>query len=210
MRPIHVDPRNVVDRDLAPVVAWLRAGHIVIFPTDTFYGAAVDATNPAAVAALFDLKGRAADAALPFVAASRAQIEAAFGPLTGLSRRLADRFWPGPLSLVLDAPATIAPAALAGGATIAVRVPDHPVARALVAAFGAPLPATSANRSGDPAVRSAPELSSIASDSRVLVVDAGPSPGGAPSTIVDARREPPRLIRAGAVGWDRVLTSTQE
>ena len=93
---------------------------------------------------------------------------------------------------------------------MAVRVPDHAVARALAAAWGAPITATSANRSGEPPAQSAATLATLADDPRVLVVDAGSTPGGQPSTIVDARGETPVLVRAGAIAWNRVLESIDE
>jgi L-threonylcarbamoyladenylate synthase len=195
--------------DLAAAIAWLRGGGIVAFPTDTVYGLTVDPASDAAVASLFDLKGRAADVALPFIAASGGQVFAWAPHVNTATRRLAERFWPGPLSLIVDAPPSIAAEARARDGTIAVRVPAHDVARALADAWGAPLPATSANRSGEPPAASAAQLGAIARDARVRVIDAGPSPGGAPSTIVDARRTPIVLVRAGAVPWNRVLESLQ-
>lgn len=177
------------------------------FPTDTLYGLAVDATSADAVAALFDLKGRGAQAALPFVAASRAQVESWCG-LGEVDGRLADVFWPGPLTIIRPAPSVVVPAAHAGAGTVAIRVPDHPVARALADAWGAPVTATSANRSGEPPASRVSDLASLASP-RVLVIDGGDARGGPPSTIVDARESPPRLIRAGAIAWERVLHSLQ-
>jgi L-threonylcarbamoyladenylate synthase len=203
-------PRVIVDEAaseeaLHVAVDWLRQGRIVVFPTDTFYGVAVDPTSATALRTLFALKGRPPESALPFVAASLAQVETWCGPLEGRSARLAARFWPGPLSIVLEAPRSVDPAALGGAGSIAIRVPDHAVARALASAWGAPLPATSANRTGAPPVRLPDALGAIADDASVLVMDAGAAPGGASSTIVDARGGEPRLVRAGAIAWNRVL-----
>jgi L-threonylcarbamoyladenylate synthase len=195
--------------DVARAVAWLREGGIVAFPTDTLYGLAIDPYSDAAAAALFDLKGRREGEALPFVAASAPQVFAWAAAVSADTTRLAARFWPGPLSLVVDAPAGIVPRVQAHDRSIAVRVPAHEVARALCERFGSPLPATSANRSGDPPAAAATDLGGLASDARVLVIDAGPAPGGPPSTIVDARRAPIRLVRDGAVPWNRVLESLQ-
>ena len=207
MATLRLNPDSCGPEDLVEAVAFLRAGGVVAFPTDTLYGLAVDPTSPAAVERLFELKGRAASAAMPFVAASRAQVEAWCG-LRGDSIALADAFWPGPLSLICDAPGTIVGEVHAGLGTVAVRVPAHPIARALAYAWGSPLPATSANRSGEPPASQPSELASL--DPRhLLIIDGGPSAGGAPSTIVDAREHPPRLIREGAIVWDRVLDSIQ-
>ncbi len=193
------------EESLYQAVDWLRQGRVVVFPTDTFYGLAVDPTSATALRALFALKGRPATSALPFVAASLAQVEAWCGPLAGPSARLAARYWPGPLAIVLDAPRSVDPAALGDAGSIAIRVPDHAVARALAGAWGAPLPATSANRTGAPPVRTPDALGAIADEATVLVVDAGAAPGGAPSTIVDVRGREPRLVRDGAIAWSRVL-----
>jgi L-threonylcarbamoyladenylate synthase len=189
---------------------WIRRGGVVMFPTETFYGLAVDPTQPDAVAAVFDLKGRPAGMALPLVASSLAQVENLVGTLRGANAQLAADFWPGPLSLVLDAPASIAPAVHGGTQTVAVRVPAHPMARALAEAYGHPLTATSANRSGEPPVEDLAGMATIAGDRRVVVLDGGRTPGGAPSTIVDARVTPVRIIRDGAVPSDRVLRSIHE
>ena len=175
------------------------------FPTDTLYGLAVDATSADAVAALFELKGRGADSALPFVAASRRQVEQWCG-LSDQDARLADAFWPGPLALIRPAPAAVVAGAHAGLGTVAVRVPDHPIARALAEAWGAPVTATSANRSGDRPAARVVDLGSLVSP-RLLIIDGGDAPGGSPSTIVDAREQPARLVRAGAIAWERVLDS---
>ena len=182
---------------------------MVAFPTDTFYGLAVDPMSASAVERLFALKGRPADAALPLIAGSFEQVTRAVGPLGERGTRLAARFWPGPLSLLCDAPGTLVPAVHAGTGAVAVRVPDHPVARGFALLFGAPITATSANRSGEPPARSGADLAAIAGHPDLFVIDAGETAGGAPATIVDARGRPPRLVRAGAIAWERVLESLQ-
>jgi L-threonylcarbamoyladenylate synthase len=204
-----VDPATSDPDALQRAADWLTAGYIVAYPTDTLYGLAVDAWSPAAVGALFGVKGRPENNALPLIAASMEQAERFAASLSPLSKRLAVEFWPGPLSLIVDAPASIVPAVHASLGTIAIRVPDHPVARALAAAFGRPITATSANRSGAMPARVPEDLRDLAGDPRVLIVDAGPTPGGAPSTIVDARTAPPLLVRDGAIGWNRVLRSLE-
>jgi L-threonylcarbamoyladenylate synthase len=208
MPRVEVDPASFTPAELLPAVEWLRAGGVVAFPTDTLYGLAVDPTSETAVRALFQLKGRAASAALPLIADSRAQVEAWCG-LNAQGRRLAELFWPGPLSLICDAPGTVIPAVHAGRRTVAIRVPAHSVARALAAAWGSPVTATSANRTGAPPAQVVADLEAIRDD-RLLVIDAGDTAGGPPSTIVDARVTPVVLVRDGAIAWDRVLHSLQE
>ena len=193
--------------ELRAAVDWLAAGRVVALPTDTFYGLAADPRSPEAVRRIFEIKGRQAGEALPLVAASLAQVEGSCGRLGEREQRLAARFWPGPLALVVDAPAQLAAGVHGGRGTIAIRVPAHAITRALCDAWGGPLTATSANRSGAPPARTAAELGGLMEDERVLVVEAGAAPGGRPSTIVDVRAASPVLVRAGAIDWKRVLES---
>jgi L-threonylcarbamoyladenylate synthase len=192
------DPEpDVLDR----AVAVLRADGVVAYPTDTLYGLAVDPRRPEAVARLFDVKGRPAHAAIPLVAASAEQAQAAgeFGPR---ERSLARAFWPGPLTLVVPARAGLAPAILGGGQTIAIRVPAHAV-------VGFCVTATSANQTGNPAPSSAADVGELLRGRIDLLLDAGATTGGPPSTIVELTPDGARLIRAGAIAWDRVLESLQ-
>jgi L-threonylcarbamoyladenylate synthase len=184
----------------------LRRGGVVAYPTDTLYGLAVDPRRDDAVARLYAAKGRDASTAVPLIAASLGQAQGAaiFGERELL---LARRFWPGPLTIVMPARSGIAATVLGSGTTVALRVPSHAVARALAAAFGFCITATSANRSGHPpAVTGADVAGSLESAIDVLL-DAGSVPGGLPSTIVEIGATGPRLLRAGAVAWDRVLES---
>ena len=185
----------------------LESGELVAFPTDTLYGLAADPRRPAAVERLFRVKGRAADAAIPLIASEVSQVETTAGPLTPLARRLARRFWPGPLTLVIDALPELDPRLLAGGTTVAIRVPAHVVARALPAALGYPVTATSANRTGADAPATVVDVVRALGADVALVLDAGPIQGTQPSTIVDARGDEPVLLRDGVVPWDRVVQS---
>lgn len=204
---VRVDREHPDPEALAEAVAALARGAVVAFPTDTLYGLGVDPRCPAAVDALFLVKGRTAERAVPLVAADLEQVFRDLGELTGAARRLAERFWPGPLSLIVPAPPTIVPAVHGGLGTVAVRVPAHPVARLLAALAGHPVTATSANRSGAPPAVTADEVAAALGDAVALIVDAGPAPGGLPSTIIDARGDRPVLVREGAVPWARVLES---
>jgi L-threonylcarbamoyladenylate synthase len=187
----------------------IRGGGIVAIPTDTLYALAVDARDSCAVARLFEIKRRAASIALPIVTGDLAQARAQAGRVTPLGERLAARFWPGPLALVIDAHREIATGVRAPDGSVAVRVPAHAAARALALAAGVPLTATSANRSGERPAADVRAVLAALGDDVDAVVDAGPAPGGTPSTIVDARGEGPRLVRAGAIAWAAVLESLQ-
>ena len=200
---------GVSDRSaIARAAAILRHGGVVAFPTDTFYGLAADPRNDAAVSRIYEIKGRPLVAAMPLIAASREQADGA-AVFDAAAERLAASFWPGPLTIVLPATPAIAPAVLGGGTTVAIRVPAHEIARALAQELGFPITSTSANRSGDaPAVTGA-DLARLGRDDIDLLLDAGPCPGGLPSTIVEMDAHGPRLVRAGAVAWERVLRSLE-
>jgi len=188
---------------IAAAVGVLRSGGIVAFPTDTLYGLAVDPRRADAVERLFALKGRDSSVAVPLVAASIEQAARAV-MFSDLERRAAAAFWPGPLSIVASAYGCIAAEALGGRTTVAIRVPAHDIARALADAFGFPITATSANRSGEPAAVSPDHVEAALPQIDVLI-DAGPAPGGPPSTIIAFEANGPILLRAGAVPWDRVI-----
>jgi L-threonylcarbamoyladenylate synthase len=180
-------------------VALLRAGEIVAVPTDTVYGIAVDLALPDAIERLFAAKRRPPDKAVALLLADADQA-AVLGEVNAAARLLAERFWPGGLTLVLPRrPDARLPDVLAAGApTVGVRVPDHPAPRALAAALG-PLPTTSANRSGEPDARDAHEIAERLGDAIALVLDGGPIRGGPASTVVDCTGSRPVIRRAGAI-----------
>jgi len=200
---------NSLDTPLvARAVDVLRDRGVVAYPTDTFYGLAVDPRSSEAVSKLFRVKRRSPSTAIPLIASSIEQAErvAIFSPA---DIRLAQRFWPGPLTLVMPARPGLADAILAGGTTVAVRVPAHPIACALATEFGFCITSTSANESGEPPAVTADDVVSAVGERIDLLLDAGPTAGGPPSTVVEMTAEGPRLIRAGAVLWDRVLESLE-
>jgi L-threonylcarbamoyladenylate synthase len=204
MRRVLVDP-DAPQRDaLQEAAKWIRSGGVVALPTDTLYGLAVDPFQPAAVARVFAVKGREAGRALPLIAADAAQLAARLGPLPPLGDRLAQRFWPGPLTLLVVAPAALAPGVTAGTGQVGVRVPAHEVARAICRGAGGPVTATSANRSGEPATADPDVVERTLGGDVDLLIDTGPAPGGPPSTIVDVTGPAPRLVREGAVPWQQI------
>lgn len=186
----------------------LSAGGVVAYPTDTLYGLAANPRSASAVSRLFAVKAREAGHAIPLIAADEAQAALA-GEFTDAVRRLARAFWPGPLSIILQARPDVDRGVVANDGTIAVRVPDSEIARALARDFGYCITATSANLSGKPPTASAAVVRATLGGRVDYILDAGDAPGGAPSTIVDVRQGVPRLVRAGAVPWDRVLESLE-
>ena len=180
-------------RLLAAAARRLGAGGVVAFPTETYYALGADPRSPAGMASVFRIKRRPAGRPLPWIAASREQVESVCR-LPEEARALAERYWPGPLTLVL-------PRRGSATETAAVRVSSHPLARAVAEALGHPVTATSANRSGAPPATTAAEvrrqLASSAAELRIL--DGGATPGGAPSVIVDATGPELRTLR-GSLG----------
>ncbi|HXU89860.1 MAG TPA: L-threonylcarbamoyladenylate synthase [Methylomirabilota bacterium] len=177
----------------------LRAGGLVGFPTETFYGLGAAGLDAAAVRRVFSVKGRPSSMPLLLLVDSRAMMAAIAPTIPPQAAALMERHWPGPLTLVLRASAVVPTEVTAGTGTVGVRVSAHPVARALVRALGEPITAPSANPTGGaPPVTADDVLAHL--DGRIeLLLDAGPTPGGAPSTVLDVTVEPPRVLRQGAV-----------
>ncbi|RXF74420.1 L-threonylcarbamoyladenylate synthase [Hansschlegelia zhihuaiae] len=183
----------------------LAEGKLVAFPTETVYGLGADACDPRAVAALYAAKGRPAFNPLISHVLS-IEAAAALGRLDGDARRLAEAFWPGPLTLVVPAAeeCAVCDLARAGLDTIALRAPDHPVARAVIAAANRPIVAPSANRSGRVSPTSAAHVLEDLDDRIDAVVDGGETRVGLESTIVACLGGAPRLLRPGALPRDAI------
>ncbi|NOZ06242.1 MAG: threonylcarbamoyl-AMP synthase [Chloroflexi bacterium] len=177
----------------------LREGALVALPTDTVYGIAAHAMQPVAVERIFAAKGRPHDKPIPLLLADVADVPALAVDIPPAMWRLAARFWPGPLTLVLRRSARVPDVVAGGGETVAVRIPDHPFPRRLIEALGVPLATTSANRSGHPSPLTAGAVERELGHALRLIVDGGPASGGQPSTLLDLTSVPPRLLRAGPV-----------
>ena len=181
----------------------LSESKLVVFPTDTVYGVGADAFDETALIALFQVKGRSLEKGIPVLLADREHIDLVARELSPYASELVERFWPGPLTLVvprrMDLPANLSP-----NSNIAVRVPDHDVARAIIRAAGGAVATTSANLSGAPAARDAEEALRALQGRVAAVVDAGPAPLGIASTIVDCTVEPPQILRRGALSAEEL------
>ncbi len=182
---------------LRPALDKLERGEPVVVPTETVYGLACRPDIPGAVERVFSLKGRPDSKPLPRMVASIAAVRAQVCRWPEAAERLATRFWPGPLTLVLDAP---------GNTTLAFRIPDHPVLLALLRACPQPLAVTSANRSGEKETHTATDAGAALGDADLLILDAGPSAWGCPSTIVDLSGVDgaPRILREGAIDREQI------
>jgi L-threonylcarbamoyladenylate synthase len=204
-----VTAEPVPDRpgEIGSVVDALRLGKVVAIPTDTVYGLAVDPTRPEAVARLFALKERPTRVALPVLVGSWDQVGALCGPLTPPARGLADRYWPGPLTLVVPrSPAFVAD--LGGdpdhASTVGIRWPDHRIVQTLCDELG-PLAVTSANRHGRPPATTARAVAEEfeGADPLAVILDGGVC-DGEPSTVVECLGGEIRCLREGAIPWSEL------
>lgn len=194
---------------IAEAAGWLARGFPVVFPTDTVYGIGGMPFDAAAVERLYIAKGRPAEKGIPILLADAADVDKVALSVPPLAQGLIDRFWPGPLTLIVRRAPGL-PDAISPDDTIAVRVPDHPIARSLIRAVGGAVATTSANLSGAAPARSGAAALSSFFGVAAAVVDDGPSPGGHPSTIVDCTKTRPVITRpgpltAGDLGLDKDL-----
>lgn len=204
--PVH--PSNIVrptDENLAAAAELIRGGRLVAFATETVYGLGADATNDRAVAAIFEAKGRPRfNPLIVHFANAGAASEAV--EFDDRACALAEAFWPGALTLVLKRRAQSAVSLLvsAGLDTIAVRVPAHAVAQALLDKAGRPLAAPSANRAGEVSPTSAAHVADSLDGKPAMILDGGPCPGGIESTVIDLTRPSPVVLRPGGIANERI------
>ena len=184
--------------DVAAAAAAIARGEVVAFPTETFYGLAVDALNEDALARLRTLKGREVERAFSLLISGREMLVSLCVEIPPLAERLMAQHWPGPLTLALPARPGLPESIVADGC-VAVRVSPHSVAQALVAAIGRPITATSANPAGATPPRTASEVAAYFAPPSCLILDGGTTPGGQPSTLARVRGESVEVLRQGAV-----------
>jgi len=175
----------------------LQQNGLVAFPTDTVYGVGALAFQAQAVEKLYNIKGRAKEKAIPVLIAHAADLGRVARELTPAAQRLAEKFWPGPLTLVVSKQASL-PEAVSATATVGVRVPDQPFTQKLLELTG-PLAVTSANLSGAPDALTAEEVLAQLSGRIEVVLDGGKVLGGRPSTVVDCSGVSPKILRAGPI-----------
>ena len=194
-----VDPEQPDVRAIAAAAAVVEAGGLVAFPTESFYGLGADALDSDAVARVFEVKGRPEHKALLVLVDSIDMAAGLAARVSDGARALMARYWPGPLTLVLEAADRVPAGLTGGGSTIGVRMPGHAVARALVHSAGRPITAPSANPSAAPPPRTAADVRGYFDGRVELILDGGTTPGGAGSTVVDCTAWPPRILRQGPV-----------
>ena len=181
----------------------LQGGGLVAFPTDTVYGLGASLNNPTSIALLYQVKDRQTSKAIPVLLGSSADLELVAEGVSEIARRFAERFWPGPLTLVVPRRPDL-PEMLSPGPTIGVRMPDHPLALALLRQAG-PLAVTSANLSGGASAVTALEVLAQLEGRIPLILDGGRCPGGSPSTVVDCTGSGLLILRQGPISLDDLL-----
>ena len=188
-----------LQKQVAMGIAILRQGGLVAFPTDTVYGLGVGVNIPQAVERVYQVKGRPANMALPLLLADISQISEVAESVPPIAWILAKNFLPGALTMVLSRSRSVPDTITAGGETVAIRIPAHPVPIALVRGLGMPIVGTSANLSGKPSALTANDVYSQFRDKVDLVIDGGRCPGGRESTIIDVTGKVPVILREGAI-----------
>ena len=186
------------DPMICAAIAALRAGDLVIYPTETFYGIAADPESSGALEKIFVLKGREPGRPIALIAADTASAFSLAREVPPVAKRLAAAYWPGPLTIVLPARAGVHEA-LVGPNGVGVRVSSHPIARALAAGLGRPITATSANLSGQPPVADAAIVRNLFGAKVKVIVEGGILAGGAASTVIEVANGSYRIVRAGAI-----------
>jgi L-threonylcarbamoyladenylate synthase len=184
-------------------IAILKNGGVIAFPTDTVYGLGASSDIDAAVERVYRIKGRPRHMALPLLLANVSQLDKVAVSIPASARLLADKFWPGPLTLVLPKSDAVSDIISGDGATVAVRVPPPPNPTALARGLGTPIVGTSANLSGQPSALTAEEARNQLGDKVDLIIE-GDCPGGRESTVVDLTGESPVILRQGALSREEL------
>ena len=198
---------TITGSDEAAIAAGARAlaaGDLVAFPTETVYGLGANALSPQAVSRVFAAKGRPPDHPLICHVADAGGLAPLVAEVSPDARALAQAFWPGPLTIILPRSQAVPDAVTGGRDTVAVRVPDHPLALALLEQFGGPVAAPSANRFGRPSPTRAGDVVTELGDAVTVVLDGGPCAIGIESTVLDLTTEPPQVLRPGGISAEAI------
>ncbi len=202
---LRLDPSHPEEQVIDRASRLLTQGEIIVYPTETLYGIGGKALDAGVVERIQSLKGRPDGRPILVIVPSEEQVAAVARNIGACARALMRAFWPGPLTLVLEALPEL-PAAVTGGTgSVGVRVPSHPVCLALLKRCGFPLTSTSANKTGAATPRTVSEIQASLGNGVALYLDAGELPESRPSTIVDARGGEPRLVREGAIPFEQIL-----
>jgi L-threonylcarbamoyladenylate synthase len=201
---IEIHPEQPDQRTVERIAGLLRDGHLVAYPTETFYGLGADATNPVAVDRIFAAKGRDFKSPVSLIIGRIEDLDPLVEEIPAAGHRLIDAFWPGALTLVFRASGMILPVLTASTGKIGIRLSGLPAARAIAAALGKPVTATSANRSGAKECNTASEVLAQIGDAIDAVADGGATAGGLGSTFVDVSGGVPVILRQGAIAGEDI------
>ena len=199
-----MNTQRLTSGDIEQAAALLRQGRLVAVPTETVYGLAADAARESAVRAVYDAKGRPEAKPLNVLVDGMDMVEAVCRDIPADAYRLAEAFWPGPLTMILWGNGSLPPIVPAGGETQGVRCPDHPDTLAVVRALGRPLACPSANLSGQPSPKSAEDVLARLGGRIDAVLDGGPCTVGVESTILDLTVTPCRILRQGGLSREDI------
>ena len=188
---------------ISQAIATLKDGGVIAFPTDTVYGVGVDPFQPDAVRKLYQIKGRPIDKPIPILVGSVSDVERVAQNLPPTFSRLAEQFWPGELTIIVEAK-SLPPEITAGGDTVGVRMPDHPLALALLQRFGGAIATTSANKSDEPPATSAEEVRAELGALVNIILDGGQTATKIASTVLDLSVSPPQIRRDGGISVDQL------
>ena len=196
---IRLDPSGNVENAIGRAAEILISGGLVAYPTESFYGLAVDATNEEAIKRLFSAKKRSTDMPILILIPETEILGQYTEHIPAVAHRLISEFWPGGLTMVFESGPKVSPLLTAGTHKIGIRLSSHPVATALTRAIGVPISGTSANISGQPACRNAGEILHSFGNDVGLILDGGESTSIVGSTVLDVTLHPPRVLREGMV-----------
>jgi L-threonylcarbamoyladenylate synthase len=202
---LRIDPAKPDDKTLAGAEKILRAGGVVAFPTETFYGLGADARQEAAVEEIFRLKGRAFHNPVSVIVGTDREVLPLVEELPPAAQILMNKFWPGALTIVFAASPAVLPRLTAGTGKIGIRVSSHPVARLIAQGFAGPITATSANLTGGQECSTAEEVLRVFDDRLDAIIDGGTTTGGLGSTILDVTVHPPLILREGVISRADIL-----
>lgn len=210
MTIIPIDPHNIAPSGIEKAVSILKAGGVVAFPTETFYGLAADAANEGAVDRIFGIKGRSFNNPIALIISKEDDLDLLTDNIPEEAKTLMAAFWPGPLTLVFKASPSVSPRLTAGTGKIGVRISSNPIAQVLAAGLGRPITATSANLSGGRECTTAEEVRGQMANRQLIIIDGGLTPGGRGSTFLDVTVDPPALLREGAINGKAIKAALKK
>ncbi|MBI4211537.1 MAG: threonylcarbamoyl-AMP synthase [Deltaproteobacteria bacterium] len=207
---LHIDPKHPADGDIDQAVAFLKAGQVLAYPTETIYGLGADVLNRKAVKRIYELKARDVGLPISILVADLAMLREFVAEVSDAALSLIRRFWPGPLTILFPAAPKIPKELITNTSKIGIRISSHPIAAALVSRFGGPITTTSANLSGYPPSLTAKHITKYFGEKLSCIIDGGVCEPSKGSTVVDLSEESMRIVREGEISADEIIKCFQE